>query len=224
MDPTGRFIDPHGIMALLIEHLVHNRKLRGSIVKTVSTTQMLNRLAARYDLPIHETPVGFNQICDLMLSETVLIGGEESGGISILGHIPEGDGVLMGMLLVEMVAHRRKTLVQLLDELMAADDIGRFYYARLDRPVKPFKKGDLVAGLKATVPITLAGATVAQVGDRDGIKYIFADDSWLLIRPSGTEPVLRIYAEARSDAQVHALLRDGAAMAEAQIGALMAVR
>ena len=224
VDPTGRFIDPHCIMALLVEHLVHNRNLRGSVVKTVSTTQMLNRLAARYELPIHETSVGFNQICDLMLSETVLIGGEESGGISILGHIPEGDGLLMGMLLVELVAHRRKTLVQLLDELMAADDIGQFFYARLDRPVTPFKKSDLVAGLKASAPLTLAGATIAQVSDRDGIKYIFADDSWLLIRPSGTEPVLRIYAEARSDAQVHALLRNGAAMAEAQIGALVTVR
>jgi phosphomannomutase len=159
-----------------------------------------------------------------MLSETVLIGGEESGGISILGHIPEGDGLLMGMLLVEMVAHRRKTLVELLDELMAAEDIGRFYYARLDRPVRPFKKADLVAGLKATAPSTLAGATVTQISDRDGLKYLFSDDSWLLIRPSGTEPVLRIYAEARSDAQVHALLGDGAAMAEAQIGALLAVR
>ena len=223
VDPTGRFVDPHGIMALLIEHLVNNRHLRGSVVKTVSTTQMLNRLAARYALAIHETPVGFNQICDLMLSETVLIGGEESGGISILGHIPEGDGLLMGMLLVEMVAQQRKTLVELLDELMAAEDIGRFYYARLDRPVRPFKKSDLVAGLKATAPATLADASVVQVSDRDGIKYIFADDSWLLIRPSGTEPVLRIYAEARSEAQVRALLHDGAALAEAQIGALMAI-
>jgi alpha-D-glucose phosphate-specific phosphoglucomutase len=224
VDPTGRFVDPHGIMALLVEHLVHNRQLRGSIVKTVSTTQMLNRLAARYDLAVHETPVGFNQICDLMLSETVLIGGEESGGISILGHIPEGDGLLMGMLLVEMVAHRRKTLVELLDELMAAEDIGRFYYARLDRPVRPFKKADLVSGLKATAPAALAGAKIVRVGDNDGIKYIFADDSWLLIRPSGTEPVLRIYAEARTDAQVRALLREGAAMAEAQVNALLAAQ
>lgn len=212
VDPTGRFIDPHGIMALLVEHLVHNRHLRGSIVKTVSTTQMLNRLALRYGLPIHETPVGFNQICDLMLSETVLIGGEESGGISILGHIPEGDGLLMGMLLVEMVAQRRKTLVELLDELMAAEDIGRFYYARLDRPVRPFKKSDLVAGLKAAAPATLAGARIVQVSDSDGVKYIFADDSWLLIRPSGTEPVLRIYAEASTNDRVAQLLAVGAAL------------
>jgi phosphomannomutase len=89
VDPTGRFIDPHCIMALLVEYLVHQRKLRGSIVKTVSTTQMLNRLGQRYGLPVHETPVGFNLIADRMMNETVLLGGEESGGISMLGHIPE---------------------------------------------------------------------------------------------------------------------------------------
>ncbi|MGL4649291.1 MAG: phosphoglucomutase/phosphomannomutase family protein, partial [Caldilineaceae bacterium] len=124
VDPCGRFIDPHRIMALAVEYLVHERSLRGSVVKTVSTTQMLNRIARRYDLPIHETPVGFNHICDYMRSEQVLLGGEESGGISILGHIPEGDGILMGLLLTEMVAVRGKSLVALLDELMAAPDVG----------------------------------------------------------------------------------------------------
>jgi len=220
VDPTGRFIDPHAIMALLIEHLVHNRGLRGSVVKTVSTTQMLNRLAARYDLPIYETPVGFNHIADYMRNETVLIGGEESGGISILGHIPEGDGLLMGLLLVEMVAQRGLTLVEMLDELMAAPDIGVFHYSRIDRPVKPFKKTDLVSGLMANVPNTLAGAAIAGVSDRDGVKYVLADDAWLLIRPSGTEPVLRIYAEGRSVAQVQELLAEGVALAEWQITAL----
>jgi phosphomannomutase len=207
-------------MALLVEHLVENRGLRGSVVKTVSTTQMLNRLAERYGLAIHETPVGFNHICDLMLGEQVLIGGEESGGISILGHIPEGDGVLMGLLLVEMVAVRGKTLVEMLDELMAQPDIGPFYYSRMDRPVKPFKKADLVAGLMANAPARLADHAVATVSDRDGVKYILEDNSWLLIRPSGTEPVLRIYAEGRSDDQVRTLLHEGGAMAEAQIGQL----
>jgi phosphomannomutase len=131
VDPSGRFVDPHAIMALLLQYLVETRGLTGSVVKTVSTTQMLNRLASRYDLPIHETPVGFNYISDLMLTESVLIGGEESGGISIQGHIPEGDGVLMGLLLVEMIAATGKTLGQLLDELMDAPDVGRFCYARL---------------------------------------------------------------------------------------------
>lgn len=221
VDVTGQFVDPHCIMALLLEHLVGLRNLRGSVVKTVSTTQMLNRLAARYGLDLYETPVGFNHITDHMLREPVLIGGEESGGISVLGHIPEGDGVLMGLLLTEIVAMQRKPLGVLLDELMAAEDVGVFRYGRTDQPVRPFKKADLVAGLVMDAPHALAGERVVQICDRDGIKYILADDSWLLIRPSGTEPVLRIYAEARSDSQVKALLEEGAALAEKQIAALV---
>jgi alpha-D-glucose phosphate-specific phosphoglucomutase len=224
VDPTGRFIDPHAIMALLIEHLVKERNLRGSVVKTVSTTQMLNRLALRYGLPIYETPVGFNHITDYMLSERVLIGGEESGGISIIGHIPEGDGLLMGMLLVEMVAQRKQTLVEMLEDLMAAPDVGVFCYGRVDRPVRPFKKSDLVAGLMANVPGSLADVSVMDVSSRDGVKFILADDSWLLIRPSGTEPVLRIYAEGRTEAQVSCLLSLGGQLAEEQITILEAVR
>ena len=222
VDVTGSFIDPHCIMALLVEYLVHDRGMRGSIVKTVSTTQMLNRLAKRYDLPIHETPVGFNYISDLMLQEQVLLGGEESGGISILGHIPEGDGVLMALLLVEMVAARKQSLGQLLDELMAAEDIGRFCYARLDQPVKPFSKSELVDRLATTAPAQLGGSPIVEVNCRDGVKYVLDDDSWLLIRPSGTEPVLRIYAESHSDEQVQALLQAGASIADQQIGALNA--
>lgn len=223
VDPSGRFVDPHGIMALLVEHLVQKRGLRGSVVKTVSTTQMLNRLAERYGLAIYETPVGFNHITDHMLREPVLVGGEESGGISILGHIPEGDGLLMGLLLAELVATRRMSLVALLDELMAAPDVGNFCYARVDRPVKPFKKSHLVAGLMANVPARLGGAAIARVSDGDGVKYILVDNSWLLIRPSGTEPVLRIYAEARSDEQVKTLLVEGGTLAEAQIAVLASV-
>lgn len=217
IDPTGRFIDPHCVMALLLEHLVHDRGLRGSVVKTVSTTQMLNRLAERYGLPIHETPVGFNHICDLMMNENVLIGGEESGGISMTGHIPEGDGVLMGLLLVEMVASRGKTLVALLDELMAAPDVGRFYYARHDQPVRPFDKAEMVKSLVAAAPAALAGQPVATINSKDGVKFILQDNSWLLIRPSGTEPLLRIYAEGRTDQAVQTLLTEGAQLAEGQI-------
>ena len=220
VDVTGQFIDPHRIMSLLVEYLVHERGVRGSIVKTVSTTQMLNRLAARYQLPIHETPVGFNHISDLMLQEEVLIGGEESGGISVHGHIPEGDGLLIGLLLTEMVARQGKSLGQLLDELMAAPDVGPFFYARRDQPVQPFDKATLVAGLIRQAPAQLDGQPLAHISDKDGVKYILADDSWLLIRPSGTEPVLRIYAEGRTPDRVEALLETGVALANDQIQAI----
>ena len=183
----------------------------------MSSTQLLNRLAKRYDLPLHETPVGFNYISDWMLREQVLLGGEESGGISMLGHIPEGDGLLMGLLLAEMVAARGKTLSQQLDELMDAPDIGRFHYARLDQPVQPFSKAELVKGLLANAPAALEDMPVKEVNSRDGVKYIREDDSWLLIRPSGTEPVLRIYAEARSQEHVQRLLMIGVQLAQQEL-------
>ena len=213
--PSGRFVDPHCIFALTLRYLVEQRGWRGAVVKTVSTTQMINRLATRYGLPLHETPVGFNYISDLMLRERVLIGGEESGGISVLGHIPEGDGILMGLLLTELVAASGCSLDELVDDLMA--DVGPFAYARRDVKVpsdRPYDKKQMVAQLTANPPDSLSGQRVVSVNKRDGVKYLLADDSWLLIRPSGTEPVLRIYAEARSAEQVEALLKAGAALAE----------
>ncbi len=211
--PTGRFIDPHAIMTLALRYLVDERKQRGDVVKTVSTTQMLNRLAGIYGLPVHETPVGFNYIADLMLSNDVLIGGEESGGISIKGHIPEGDGVLMGLVVAEIVVRYGKSPEELLADIMA--EIGRFDYARNDFHVKPFQKATLVSRLIDLTPDRLAGIPLASINTRDGVKYLLADDSWLLIRPSGTEPVLRVYAEAHSPETVQALLVEGRSLADA---------
>jgi len=210
--PTGRFIDPHCIMTLALRYLVEVRGWRGAVVKTVSTTQMLNRLASRYGLALHETPVGFNHIGDLMMTDDVLIGGEESGGISIKGHIPEGDGVLIGLLMAEIVAYYGKSPEALLAEVMA--EIGHFDYARNDFKVRPFEKAALVSRLIELAPATLAGSPVASINLRDGVKYVLADNSWLLIRPSGTEPVLRVYAEAHSPETVQALLAEGRALAD----------
>jgi phosphomannomutase len=157
--------------------------------------------------------VGFNYIADLMLSNDVLIGGEESGGISIKGHIPEGDGVLMGLIVAEMVARYGKSPEELLADVMA--EIGRFDYARNDFHVKPFEKTALVTRLVDLAPDRLAGIPLSSINTRDGVKYLLADDSWLLIRPSGTEPVLRVYAEAHSPETVQALLTEGRSLADA---------
>jgi phosphomannomutase len=217
VDAAGRFVSPHIILALVLRHLVEARGLRGAVVKTISTTQMLNRLAQRYSLPLYETPVGFNHIADRMLADDVLIGGEESGGISIKGHIPEGDGILTGLLLLEVMAYagrpgRVRPLAELVQALQA--DVGPFYYARDDvRAAVPFVKKELVERLSAAVPAQLAGIPVVAVNHSDGVKYLLADDSWLLIRPSGTEPILRIYAEAHTPEHVSQLLRAGAALA-----------
>jgi phosphomannomutase len=208
VDGRGQFVDPHKIMALALKYLVEKRGWKGAVVKTVSTTRMVNRLAKRYGLPCYETPVGFNYIADYMLAEDVLIGGEESGGISFKGHIPEGDGVLMGLLIVEMVAAYNKPLYQLVDELLS--EVGPAYYERSDLRLKrPVAKAAMTYKLVNQPPEDIGGERVAQISTTDGVKYIMSDDSWLLIRPSGTEPVLRVYAEGRTPAMVRALLGYG---------------
>ena len=212
MDAHGNFVDPHHIFALALRHLVEERGWNGSVVRTVSTTRMVDRLASRYGLPLVETPVGFNHIAGHMLKEDVLIGGEESGGISVKGHIPEGDGVLMGLLLLEIVAAADAPLHELAANLQA--DVGPAHYARHDMPLRsPVAKEEMVARLTNDAPDTLAGEKVVEVLTLDGVKYMLADDSWLLIRPSGTEPVLRVYAEARSPEGVQSLLEFGEGVA-----------
>ncbi len=208
VDGRGQFVDAHRLMALALRYLVEQRGWRGAVVKTVSTTRMINRLCARYDLECHETPVGFNHIADHMLAGPVLIGGEESGGISIQGHIPEGDGILMGLLVVEMVAVCGCPLEDLVADLLA--QVGPAHYARKDlRLVRPVQKAEMTRRLTDSAPAAIGGQPVTAVEQRDGVKYVLADDSWLLIRPSGTEPVLRVYAEARDEAGVRALLAYG---------------
>lgn len=208
MDERGNFVDPHKIMALALRYLVKKRGWQGSVVRTVSTTRMIDRLARKYGLPLHETPVGFNHIADFMLKEDVLIGGEESGGISFKGHIPEGDGILMGLLIVEMVADSGGSLVDLVDDLLA--EVGPAFYERRDLRLKhPVAKDKMTARLQNEAPAQIGGETIVEMSTRDGVKYILSDDSWLLIRPSGTEPVLRVYAEGRSMEMVKELLRYG---------------
>ncbi|MCC6189371.1 MAG: phosphoglucomutase/phosphomannomutase family protein [Anaerolineales bacterium] len=212
VDGRGQFVDPHKIMALALKYLVEQRGLTGAVVKTVSTTRMVNRLAAKYGLPCHETPVGFNHIADHMLAGPVLIGGEESGGISILGHIPEGDGVLMGLLLLEIVSAAGAPLGELVADLLR--EVGPAHYARKDlRLALPVAKADMTRRLTDGAPAQIDGRRVAAVEQRDGVKYLLDDDSWLLIRPSGTEPVLRVYAEGRDEATVQALLVYGEGVA-----------
>jgi alpha-D-glucose phosphate-specific phosphoglucomutase len=208
VDAKGNFVDPHRIFALVLRYLLEKRGLRGKVVRTVSTTRMIDRIAQAYELPVVETPVGFNHIADLMLANGVVMGGEESGGMSIQGHIPEGDGVLMGLLLLEVMAEAQKPLHQLMAELLA--EYGPAQYARTDMNLaRPIAKADMVKLLLDTAPTHIEGVAIEEIQTADGVKYYLDDGSWLLIRPSGTEPVLRVYAEAPSDERVQALLRFG---------------
>jgi alpha-D-glucose phosphate-specific phosphoglucomutase len=212
MDERGNFVDPHKIMALALRYLVEHRGWSGPVVRTVSTTRMIDRLAKRYGLPVYETPVGFNHIADHMLKENVLIGGEESGGISFQGHIPEGDGILMGLLLVEIVAQAGGSLYGLVNDLLL--EVGPAFYERRDLRLKhPIAKARMVQKLLDQAPKEVGGLAVSEVQSVDGVKYIISDDSWLLIRPSGTEPVLRVYAEGRTTEMVSALLEYGETIA-----------
>ena len=217
VDAQGNFVDPHRIFSLILRHLVEERGERGSIVKTVSTTQLLNRLAQHYGLPLHETPVGFNQICAWFLKEDVLMGGEESGGMTIKGHVLDGDGILMGLLLAELLAYQRKLKSgrRPLHEVIVAlmEEFGEFHYGRNDVHTRAFDKKELTLKLTTEAPQRLLSHQVVGVNNSDGVKYLLDDDSWLLIRPSGTELLLRIYAEARSRAEVPQLLAAGASLA-----------
>jgi phosphomannomutase len=208
MDGRGNFVDPHKIMALSLRYLVEKRGWRGPVVRTVSTTRMIDRLAERYGLPLYETPVGFNHIADYMLKGDVLIGGEESGGISFRGHIPEGDGILMGLLLLEIVATSGASLYELVENLLK--DVGPAFYQRTDlRLNHPVSKEEMSRVLVDKAPAEIGGEKVSGITTIDGVKYLIADGSWLLIRPSGTEPVLRVYAEGRTPEMVQSLLGYG---------------
>jgi alpha-D-glucose phosphate-specific phosphoglucomutase len=212
MDAQGNFVDPHHIFALALRYLVEKRGWTGMVVKTVSTTRMVDRLAARYGLTVKETPVGFNHIADYILQDDVLIGGEESGGLSIKGHIPEGDGVLMGLLLLEIIAAAGVPLHELVADIQRVAGPAR--YARSDLRLRHVVvKQEIVARLTGDAPASIGGIAVQDVSTLDGVKVHLADESWLLIRPSGTEPVLRVYAEAPTDEGLKALLDYGALVA-----------
>ncbi len=211
IDRDGNFIDSHKIFSILLKHLAEDLKLRGEVVKTFSTTQMIDKLARKYGLPLHITPIGFKYIAELMLTRDVLIGGEESGGIATQGHIPDRDGILNSLLLAEVMADKGRTLGELVHEL--SEEFGPHHYGRIDLELgRPAIDGILrqVAGNKLK---RISGLAVSSVDKLDGVKMLFGHSAWLLVRASGTENVLRLYAEAPSREQVQGLLDEIAGLA-----------
>lgn len=212
VDARGNFVDPQRIFALVLRYLLEQRGWRGTVVRTVSTTRLVDHIAAAYALPLKETPVGFNHIADLMMTQDVVMGGEESGGMSIRGHIPEGDGILLGLLILEVMAAARAPLQEIVQDVLTR--FGPAEYQRTDLPLKrPVAKAAMTRWLQQAAPDAIEGVALERVETTDGVKYYLTDGSWLLIRPSGTEPVLRVYAEAPSQERVKALLRFGEQMA-----------
>ncbi len=204
VDRTGAFINSHKIFCILLRHLAEDLGRRGEVVKTFSTTQMVNKLAACYGLPLHTTPIGFKYICELMLERDVLIGGEESGGIAVGGHLPERDGVLNSLYLAEVMAATGKTLGEMVADLNA--QFGPHYYGRVDLEVPLAAAKCAVRRAKTLANRRLAGLKVTGVEDLDGVKLLFGNTAWLLVRASGTENILRLYAEAPSPEKVKELL------------------
>lgn len=205
VDERGDFFSSHGIFTLLLKHLVERKGRSGGVVKTVSTTRLVDCLAEKYQLPLYETPIGFKHICELMLERQILMGGEESGGLGVAGHIPERDGILMGLLLLETIAATGQGLREQLDEVMA--ESGHLAYRRIDTHLGNDEKERLLDRLRTDPPAVIAGRTVSSTNFSDGFKFLFDNGDWLLIRPSGTEPVLRLYSEAGEGDMVETLLR-----------------
>ena len=214
IDRDGEFIDSHKIFSILLKHLVEDLGQRGEVVKTFSTTTLVDKLCRYYGLPLQVTPIGFKYICELMLTRDILIGGEESGGIAVKGHLPERDGVLNSLLLAQVMAHAGKTLGELVDELNA--QYGPHCFARLDLEIERPAIDRVKRQLQQRKLKKVAGLKVTSVEDLDGIKMHFGDSAWLLVRASGTENLLRLYAETPSCEQTKALLEEMATIAKRQ--------
>ncbi|HAL31264.1 MAG TPA: phosphoglucosamine mutase, partial [Coriobacteriia bacterium] len=193
-DRNGTFVNPHRIIALVARHLVEGRGMSGRIVKTLSTSVLVDRIARHLGSEVTTTPVGFKWIYEEMLKGDVLIGGEESGGIGIPSHVRERDGLLMALLLVEMMARHEKGLGALVDDLL--ETVGAMEYGRFDMRLEPGAMSRFVEAMPTLAPTTLAGMEVLEVIRTDGVKFLLPDDAWLLLRASGTEPLVRVYAEA----------------------------
>ncbi len=208
-DDTGAFVDSHRLFCLLVKYLHQERGLSGSIVKTFSTTSMLDKMGAAYGLPVETTKIGFKYIAEKIIDGDVLVGGEESGGMAVKGHIPERDGLYIGLLAAEMMVKRGKRLAELVAELV--DEFGPHVAARIDVHTTHERVQSVLARLNGGGLTEIAGQRVADVQTLDGFKYITESGAWLLVRPSGTEPVLRVYAESDSAATSQAMLDDAAA-------------
>ena len=206
-DEHGNFIDQLRAFALLALYLLEVKGERGAIVKTLSTTSMLNTLGKMYNVPVYDTGVGFKFVAPKMMETNALIGGEESGGYAFRGHVPERDGILGGLYFLEFMCRTKKKPSELVNWLFSK--VGEHHYDRLDTIIEQRQKEIILTILQTESPKQFAGLTIVHVDLTDGFKYTMEDGSWLLIRFSGTEPLVRIYSEAGSDELVKKLLEDG---------------
>jgi phosphomannomutase len=211
VNELGETMTMHEVVPLLLLHLARRRGMTGGVVRTFSQSVLTKRIAAAHNLKLYETPIGFKYVADLMLREDILIGAEESGGVGVKGHIPERDGILNSLLFLEAVVAAGQTPSEMVREMHR--EFGEFYFGRRDLHLEVARGLNLVQSLSVAPPDAVAGHTVHGFSQMDGVKLVFGDESWLLFRQSGTEPVLRIYAEATSAAKMNELLDAGCALA-----------
>jgi phosphomannomutase len=215
VDELGNMLTPNTVLLVLAKHLIKNKGKTGAIVRTVATTHLLDNFAAKHGVPLIETAVGFKYIGEQMRIIPVLIGGEESGGLSVIGHIPEKDGILADMLIAEAIAYEGKPLSQMVAEVIAEAG-GPLSNRRLDLHLDNAHKEAVMKTYSEKPPTSIAGIDVKEVGRKDGVKFYLADGSWVLLRASGTEPLIRVYLETHSAEQLNKL----ASTMEAAIDAL----
>lgn len=199
IDSDGTFINANQVLALTLYHLVKNRKWTGAVVRTVATSHLVDAVAGLFGVKVHETPVGFKYIGALMESEPIIVGGEESGGLSVKGHVPEKDGILACLLMAELVAYEGKTLGRLLKEIQART--GAIVSDRINLRVTPERKEELLRKFGQGLE-TFGGQRVSRIITIDGFKFLLEDGCWVMFRASGTEPVFRCYLEARTARQL----------------------
>jgi len=211
VNELGETMTMHEVVPLMLLHLARRRGMTGGVVRTFSQSVLTKRIAAAHDLKLYETPIGFKYVADLMLREDILIGAEESGGVGVKGHIPERDGILNSLIFLETIVAAGKPPSEMVKEMHR--EFGEFYFGRRDLHIEVARGLNLIETLSVAPPAEMAGYTVHGYSQLDGIKFTFGDESWLLFRQSGTEPVLRIYCEATSVAKMNALLDEGSAMA-----------
>jgi len=212
MDENGVFINQLQVYALLLLYLLEVRGKRGPVVKTVTTTAMAHKLAKLYNIPVYETPVGFKYVGPKMMETGAIMGGEESGGFGFAGHIPERDGVLAGLFLVDLMIKLNKSPSELITYLYSL--VGAHYYDRIDMVLQASQRDETIARVKAARPEHIAGLKVTQTDTLDGFRYTLEDGGWLLIRFSGTEPLVRVYTETTDKSRVQAILADGKQLVE----------
>ncbi len=208
MDRDGTFMTPNEVLSMLLLYLKKSRGWNGCVVRSVATTHLIDRIAAKHGIPVRETPVGFKYIGEIMVKEPMIIGGEESGGLTVLGHIPEKDGILACMLMLEMVSSEKKSLKEILKGIYR--EVGYVTTGRDNIRLTESAKARLIKRLKSDPPEAFGAFEVTGINAADGFKFLLKGGSWLMIRLSGTEPLVRCYTEADSAAKLKALRKAGA--------------